>query len=77
MPLPDEGFAATGPGMDPFGPPPENMAPPMPEPGSAPHPFDMPPEESPMNLPPAAADDPSGASVDDIPMSGLSLPDQG
>ena len=29
-----------------------------------------------MNLPPAAADDPSAASVDDIPMSGLSLPDQ-
>jgi flagellar motor switch protein FliN len=77
MPLSEEGFAPTGPGMDPFGPPPADMAPPMAEPASAPHPFDTPPEASPMNLPPAPADDPSAASVDDIPMSGLSLPDQG
>jgi flagellar motor switch protein FliN/FliY len=76
-PVPEETFAAPAPGMDPFGPPPENMTPAMPEPPAAtPHPFENPPEETPMNLHPAAADDPSAASVDDIPMSGLSLPDQ-
>ena len=72
-----EAFAPSAPGMDPFGPPPENMAPVMPEPSAAaPHPFEHPPEESPSGLQPASADDPSAASVDDIPMSGLSLPDQ-
>jgi flagellar motor switch protein FliN/FliY len=76
MPMPEEAFAPTAPGMDPFGPPPEHMGPAMPDPSGAPHPFDTPPEESRVNLPPAPADDPSAASVDDIPMSGLSLPDQ-
>jgi flagellar motor switch protein FliN/FliY len=77
MPALDDAFAPTAPGMDPFGPPPENMGPAMPEsPSEAPHPFATPPEESHMNHPPAPADDPSAASVDDIPMSGLSLPDQ-
>ena len=78
-PAPEEAFAPTAPapGMDPFGPPPEHMSPAMPEPpAAAPHPFEHPPEEVPVDLPPAGADDPSGASLDDIPMSGLSLPDQ-
>jgi flagellar motor switch protein FliN/FliY len=74
MPAPVDAFAPTTAGMDPFGPPPENMG--AGEPAAAPHPFETPPEASPMNLPPASADDPSAASVDDIPMSGLSLPDQ-
>ena len=76
MAPPQDSFAPDMPGMDPFGPPPEDMGPAMAEPDAAPHPFEHPPEASAMGASPAAADDPSALSVDDIPMSGLSLPDQ-
>ena len=73
---PEEAFGPPAPGIDPFAPPPD-LGPAVPEPAdAAPHPFEHPPEESVINVSPAAADDPSAVSVDDISMSGLSLPDQ-